>query len=146
MACARAALIGITKPRSWALRLVFSVALQPACVARCLGLRCDPSDLWPSVLYANLACAHCEDAAVQERTHDAIGKALKPELVGLSCLSCGELVQLFCEGRSMMTLRELAAVLWLVSEQASAGETIQRLAEEFSHVAVSARFAESSHA
>lgn len=146
MACARAAHIGISKPRSWALRLVFTVALPPACVARCLGLGSDGSDLWPSVLYADLACAHCEDGAVQERTHAAVGQALKPELVGLRSLSCGELVQLFCEGRSMMTLRELAAVLWLVSEQASAVETIRRLAEEFSHVAVSGQSVELSGA
>lgn len=136
MACARAAHIGISEPRSWALRLVFSVALPPSCVRRCLGLGSHPTGLWPSVLYGNLARAHCEDDIVQERTLTAVAEALKPELLGLTCLSCAELVQLFCEGRSMMTLRELAAVLWLVSQQTTASQTIRRLAEEFSHVAV----------
>lgn len=140
MACARAAHIGISEPRSWALRLVFSVALRPSCVGRCLGLSSDPGELWPSVLYANLARAHCEDGVIQERTLLAVAEALKPELLGLTCLSCAELVQLFCEGRSMMTLRELAAVLWLVvSQRTTASQTIRRLAEEFSHVAVASR-------
>ena len=118
---------------------MFSVALGPSCVGRCLGLSSDPLDLWPSVLYANLARAHCADAEVQRRTQAAISEALGPELSGLTCLPCAELVQLFCEGRSMMTLRELAAVLWLVSRDPNAGQTIGRLAEEFSHVAVTAR-------
>lgn len=136
MVCARNVHVGISHPQFWALRLVFSVALRPSCVGRCLGLASDPSELWPSVLYANLARAHCEGGAVQERTLDAVAQALKPELSGLTSRTCAELVQLFCEGRSMMTLRELAAVLWLVSQHAPAGETIRRLAEEFSHVAV----------
>lgn len=139
MVCARALHLGIREPRSWALRLVFSVALRPACVGRCLGLRSDPTELWPSVLYGNLARAHCEGGAVQARTCCAVRQALAPELSGLTCLSCAELVELFCDGRSMMTLRELAAVLWLVSQEPAASQTIRRLAEEFSHVAVAGR-------
>lgn len=137
MICARAVHVGIAEPRFWALRLVLSVALPPVCVGRCLGLDKDAAELWPSVLYTNLARAFCEDSAVQSRALNAVALALKPELAGLTSLSCAELVQLFCDGRSMMTLRELAAVLWLVSQRATAAETIRRLAEEFSHVAVS---------
>lgn len=131
--------VGVAEPRFWAMKLVFSVALRPACVGHCLGLVSDPNELWPSVLYAKLARAHCEGGPVQERTCVAVTQALESELLSLRCLSCAELVQLFCDGRSMMTLRELAAVLWLVSQQATAANTIRRLAEEFSHVAVASR-------
>lgn len=98
-----------------ALRFVFAVVLERETAAACIDVDLeDAIALWPSSLYGMLAAAAVRSPAVWRRCAVLVDDRFGDTLARLRCASPATLVQLFVDGRDVLSTYELAGLLWVL--------------------------------
>jgi hypothetical protein len=96
-----------------ALRLVLAVALDRQTAADCIGSASGASmELWPSSLYGLLAASAVRSPCMWCRCSRLVDASLGQLAGRFDATPPAALVELFVEGRDVLTCRELAALLW----------------------------------
>jgi hypothetical protein len=98
-----------------ALRFVFAAVLEREVAAACMDLELDDAvALWPSSLYGMLAAAAVRSAVVWRRCSSLVDARFGDTVARLRCAPPTTLVQLFVDGRDVLSTHELAGLLWVL--------------------------------
>jgi hypothetical protein len=97
-----------------ALRFVFAAVLEREVAAACMDLDVDAAiALWPSSLYGMLAASAIGSPAVWRRCSLLVDARFGDTVTRLQRAAPTTLVQLFVDGRDVLSTYELAGLLWV---------------------------------
>jgi hypothetical protein len=98
-----------------AFRFVFAAVLERESAAACMDLDLDAAvALWPSSLYGMLAAASVRSSVVWRRCSLLVDARFGDTVARLRCAPPATLVQLFVDGRDVLSTHELAGLLWVL--------------------------------
>jgi hypothetical protein len=98
-----------------ALRFVFAAVLERDAAAACMDVDLDAAvALWPSSLYGMLAAAAVRSPVVWRRCALLVDARFGDTVARLRCAPPATLVQLFVDGRDVLSTHELAGLLWVL--------------------------------